>query len=166
MSRRVLCALAALTLCLTASCTGAGSTDTPDPTSAATSGDDRWQVRGEEPSDRSVELGEPIERNNVPTLLMEGPRRGSHTTTVDLHGGGFEILLNCIGGELTVDIEGVATLPFPCELNRLQEPKQYGARFNLKEAPGEVTVSMETETPTVQWRVHIGLLDLPPRGGT
>lgn len=166
MSRRVLCALAALTLFLAASCTGEGSTDTPDPTSAATSGDDRWQVRGEEPRDRSVELDEPIERNNVPTLLMEGPRRGSYTTTADLSGGEFEVLINCIGGEFTLVLEGVARMPFSCELDYRQEPKQYGAQFNLKEAPGEVTVSMETETPTVQWRVHIGLLDLPPHGGT
>lgn len=110
------------------------------------------------PNGHLVEFDGPIERSDVPTLLTVGPRAGPYTTVVDISGPSFEILLNCTGGELTVAIDGVATMPFPCALNASGRPEQYGAEFNLLREPGEVTVSVTTTTPSVRWRMHIGLL--------
>jgi len=141
----------ALVVGLAGGCTG-GQQDAavPDPTPDSTV-----------PSnDFEVELDGPIERNDVPTLLAIGPRAGSYTTTVEVPAETFELLLNCTGGELTVEIEGVATLPFPCELDELRQPQQYGAEVNLRQAR-EVTVTVATDPPSVRWRMHIGLLPGP-----
>src|SRR5690606_23275115 len=108
----------------------------------------------------AVELDGPIERTDVPTLLAVGPRTGSYTTTADLTGERFELLVHCVGGEVTVEIVGIATTPYQCTADGLGRPETYGAEFDLHEAPGEVTVAVTAGAAT-QWRLHLGLLPAP-----
>lgn len=140
----------ALVVSAMAGCTSEPGRGGPEPTPGSAAS----------PNGHVVEFDGPIERSDVTALLTVGPRAGPYTTVIDISGRRFEFLLNCTGGELTVAIDGVATMPFPCALDNLR-PEQYGAEFNLLREPGEVTVSVTTATPSVRWRMHIGLLPEP-----
>ncbi len=141
----------ALVIGAVAGCTGGRHEAVgPDPAPGST----------EPATEYAVELDGPIERTDVPTLLAVGPRTGSYTTTADITGERFELLVHCVGGEVTVEIVGIATTPYQCTADGLGRPETYGAEFNLHEAPGEVTVAVTAGAAT-QWRLHLGLLPAP-----
>lgn len=152
MFRRI-APIAALPVLLAVACGGDADT-LPAPTPTPSEGE-------------AVALEGPITwMGETPTLLAEGPTTGDFTAEVEAPSLSLQILLNCTGGDLTIEVVDMATLPYPCELDDLGRPENYGAQIDLPN-PQEVTIHVLPASPDVQWRIHVGpfeTVDAPPTG--
>lgn len=94
----------------------------------------------------------PAAVGDMSTLATVAPRSGDYMLTIAVPAGTLHVVLDCVGGKVTLGIKDLGNFPYPCGGPLINT---YNTEIDVTSAQ-QTVISVHPENPDVPWSLRVG----------